>query len=333
VFVKPLKIEKVLNQGLIYLESQTWPDGMTKAYGYDRNADAAEYADLTTFTSGLTALMLLDIDEPNAKKLYVKTTHYLKSEILRNKFWMWSAMNSHLRKIIPIDVDSTSINSEVLFKQGIILNNTKIIYNNRLTERLKGFYTWIIVRPRLLSNHWQDILAIFRHSFYQKALWKSTTSRPHETNDLVSANVYHYLILRNKNLIAEAETFLEQFSGVSEMKCSYYINTFFRHFLVSRVLAHSNRDDLKQRFLPKAENLDILSDMELSCFILCHRNMGFQVDSDWLLALAERQNKDGSFNAHDSFCESNSMIWRSPGFNTALALNALVTGTKYCATT
>ena len=107
------------------------------------------------------------------------------------------------------------------------------------------------------------------------------------------------------------------------MHCVYYPNTYTRYFLMSRVLAFSRNKGLRKRFLPTLVNPEKLTDMELSCFILTYRNLNIELEADYKTALMKRQQSDGSFNKEEFFCHMDSMIWRSPGFNTALALNAI----------
>lgn len=317
-------IEECLRKGIAHIKSETWPDGMMKLYGFDREANEPEYDDLTTFFTGLSGLMLQEIDHPDLTELKKKMVQLLEREVLNAKFWMWSALNSHLRKIIPPDIDSSSVNSEFLLHNGILLDNLGALSRNRPKDPLKGFYTWIVLRPQLFNEHWKDILTIIRHGFYRAKVWETTSSTPNELNAFVSLNAYCYFIQKDSSFIADAENFISQFLTVEEMHCVYYPNTYTRYFLMSRVLAFSKNKGLRERFLPALVNPEKLTDMELSCFILTYRNLDKKLDALYINALAARQQPDGSFNKDEFFCHMDSMIWRSPGFNTALALNALV---------
>lgn len=319
-------IEESLRKGIAYIKSETWPDGMVKLYGFDRNTTDPEYNDLTTFFTGLTGLMIHDIQHPTVTELKSYMVNFLQSEVLNNKFWMWSALNSHLRKIIPPDIDSSSVNSEFLLHNGILLDNLGALSRNRPKDPLKGFYTWIILRPQLFKENWRDILTLIRHGFYRAKIWQTTSSKPHELNAFVSLNAYAYFIQKDPHFIQDAERFIEQYTTVEEMHDVYYPNKYTRYFLMSRVLKYSKRNDLCSIFLPQKISPDDLSDIELSCFILTYRNLNIELEADYKTALMKRQQSDGSFNKEEFFCHSDSMIWRSPGFNAALALNALVTG-------
>ena len=317
------QIEKRLNKALEFIKSETWPDGMVKLYGFDRNTTDPEYNDLTTFFTGLTGLMIHDIQHPAATELKSYMVNLLQSEVLNNKFWMWSALKSHLRKIIPPDIDSSSVNSEFLLHNGILLDNLGALSRNRPKDPLKGFYTWIVLRPQLFRENWRDILTLIRHGFYRAKVWQTTSSTPNELNAFVSLNAYCYFIQKDSSFIADAENFISQFLTVEEMHCVYYPNTYTRYFLMSRVLAFSRNKGLRKRFLPTLVNPEKLTDMELSCFILTYRNLNIELEADYKTALMKRQQSDGSFNKEEFFCHMDSMIWRSPGFNTALALNAI----------
>lgn len=321
-------IEESLRKGIAYIKSETWPDGMVKLYGFDRNTTEPEYDDLTTFYTGLTGLMIQDIQHPAVTELKSYMVNLLQSEVLNNKFWMWSALKSHLRKIIPPDIDSSSVNSEFLLHNSILLDNLGALSRNRPKDPLKGFYTWIFLRPQLFKENWRDILTLIRHGFYRAKVWQTTSSTPNELNAFVSLNAYCYFIQKDSSFIADAENFISQFLTVEEMHCAYYPNTYTRYFLMSRVLAFSRNKGLRKRFLPTLVNPEKLTDMELSCFILSYRNLNIELEADYKTALMKRQQSDGSFNKEEFFCHSDSMIWRSPGFNTALALNAITTHFK-----
>jgi hypothetical protein len=134
---------------------------------------------------------------------------------------------------------------------GIHLNNIGPLSRNRPKDPLKGFYTWIVLRPQLFNENWKDILTIIRHGFYRAKVWETTSSTPNELNAFVSLNAYAYFIHKDSRFIKDAERFIEQYATVEEMHCVYYPNKYARHFLMSRVLRYSTRKDLRSMFLPE----------------------------------------------------------------------------------
>ena len=150
-----------------------------------------------------------------------------------------------------------------------------------------------------------------------------TPSRPFECNDFMSVNLYHYMIVKDKKNLPEAEAFLDQYNSIEEMHDIYYRNTYLNYYFASRVLKFSENMLLRKKFTPQIENTKVLSDLELSSVILSYKELGLSVPIEWKRDLSGRQNDDGSWNHHDVFTFGGNTVWRSPALNTALALAAL----------
>lgn len=313
-----------LSNAIQFIIENTREEGLIRAYAEDLTEGQIEFEDLTTFVTGFTGIHLMDIQHPLLIELKQKMLLFLSNEVINSRFWMWASLNSDLRKIIPIDIDTTSINSELLYHEGINTSNSNILLKNKPYGN-KGFYTWIILRFNFFYVSLNDMLSIYRHGFYRRRVWQTTSSTRNELNALVSINAYRYLILKKPSLLAEAENYIDQYCTVEEMHCVYYPNYYTRHFLISRILEKSTNINLIDKFVPNVLTLNDLNDLELSMYILTMKNLKKVIPEIFKLELLNRQRDDGSWDPNPIFCKMDSMVWRSPGFNTATALAALGT--------
>jgi len=237
---------------------------------------------------------------------------------------MWSSLQSSLRKVIPIDIDTCSLNSEFLLSRGIKIENHKTLALNANPQTSKGFYTWLILRRSNLKMSISDLKLVFRHGFYQRWFFKNTSAFASECNDITSVNLFHYLMLNDISYLNKAEEFLEQFSSVNSMVDQYYLDEYYKAFFVSRVLRHSKNHELRNRFTPKPESVKQTRDLDLASLILTYKYYELKVPKAWLNELAGRQQKNGGWQEMDTFTYGGKAVWRSPGLNTAFAVAALM---------
>jgi len=308
-----------------FIANSMWIGKTVKTFAHDPTSDQKEYDDYVTYTTGLTGLLLSELKNPNKKLVGMlkAMSVYIHSELIASKFWMWSALHSDLRKFIPLDIDTSSINSEFLRTQGIHLENHNALSKNQPKDKQKGFYSWIIPRKSYLRESIKTMYAIYRHSFYRRRYWKMTPSNSSECNDFMSVNLYHYMVINDRKHLQEAEDFLNQFDSIDDMHDIYYRNKYLNYYFASRVLKYSTNKDLRVKFTPQIKDTKPLSDLELSSVILAFKELGLDVPSDWRLDLKSRQLEDGSWNKYDVFTFGGNTTWRSPGLNAALALAAL----------
>ena len=313
------------DKGIQYISKNMYEDGMVKTYSSDASKDVAEYEDLVTFTTGLTGLILSEvgIENQHLNSALYKMYAYVKSEIIDTDFWMWAGLRNKVRKFIPIDIDTCSLNSEFMLTRGLHLNNREVLAKNKPNKGNKGFYTWLILRKNNLNIGLKNAAIVFRHSFYSKGFWKLTPSRPYECNDIVSMNLFHYLILEDKSYLKKAERFLSQFPSVRHMSDHYYRDDYYNNFFVSRVLRYSENEELRNRFTPQPEDITVLRDLDLACLILTYKLLEQSIPNEWKQELKDRQQPDGGWNPYDNFTYGGHAVWRSPGLNTAFALAAL----------
>jgi hypothetical protein len=312
-----------LSNAIQFIIENTREEGLIRAYAEDLTEGQIEFEDLTTFVTGFTGIHLMDIKHPLLIELKQKMLLFLSNEVINSRFWMWSAIGSDLRKYIPLDIDTTSINSEYCLMNGIHLNNIDTLLRNIHRKENYGFYSWIIPRFKHLANNPKTIFTILRHSFCSPKYWIITPSKPNEYNAFMTVNLFHYLILKDPKHLKSAELFLNQFESIDDMKDIYYKNELLNFYLISRILYYSKNKSLINRFIPQINDIDQLQDIELASILLTYKNLNLKIPSFWKKNLIQRQHLSGSWSTKDVFTYGDSMTWRSPALTTSMVLSAL----------
>ena len=224
--------ESALDNGLVFINNCIQPNGMVRCFARSTSIKDSNYEDLVTYFSGLTGLILLELGSPIAQQMSERLMKFVKDEMLESHLWMWSAIGSDLRKYIPPDIDTTSINAELIMRYGIDFKGDNILLKNTPNRKKMGFYTWIVPRLKLKGVNFADILSIVRHSFYSLYFWRLTGCFPNQFADISSTNAFYLLMQKDSDLIKDAEVFLSRFQDIDSMNDFSYRNIFIKRFFV-----------------------------------------------------------------------------------------------------
>lgn len=189
--------QRSVRAGLDFLEKSQLPSGeFLTLVGPEPDLVRDTKHDPSIFTTVNVATSLLDIDDPQARRIVRRAADFLLSEMLPGGLWrFWTKAHPGSRGMPP-DVDDTSCVSWLLRRLGCEFpDNRRVLLHNRRPDG--RFFTWITPRIRHLAfpEGRSFLVRAFASGRARAVYFKSGPQPPsrRDTDCVVNANVITYL--------------------------------------------------------------------------------------------------------------------------------------------
>lgn len=231
--------EEAVTRGVEYLFHHQYPNGEFCAYiANDAPMLLWTATDSSVFSTAIISSSLLSLDEiPMVDEILKKSTFLFECQMERGGAWNHFTHRHDLRKLCPTDVDDTSCISAVFRARGINWpspSNIPLLLANRAKNGL--FYTWVVLRLRLIRNrsYWRLVLPELLRPIKSFLFWTSGEFSRNDIDAVVNANALHY-IGENKHTKPVIDYLIKIILENREADCdTWYRNPLAVYYFITR---------------------------------------------------------------------------------------------------
>lgn len=191
-------LEQALERGLAYLHQHQLADGQFASYcAPDPPMQQIWYSDNAVFPTALVAHCLLaTAGHPLAEEMLTRSTTFFRNQMHYGGLWNHFTNLHRLRPLCALDLDDTACVSAVLRARGVacpVPTNAPLLLLNRNRQGL--FYTWFVLRPRLIPSrtYWRVTLPELLRPVETLLYWRAVEASRDDVDGVVNANVLYYL--------------------------------------------------------------------------------------------------------------------------------------------